>query len=398
MGKTIDVKGWPPSGGDGGDPAGNRWDGKNLKAPPLVVVAVALFGILAVLISFMGLTGRLGMSKIAPSQVGVVVNYLTGKEEVVVQPGYCFYMPFIEEVFILDKSQQRFVMAGDRYIDANHVPRLTVRASDGSSFYFEEIPIQYQILPGEAAAVLRDSGPGEGYKQEWIKAHARSILRDEFGRFTAVDAANPTVFDQARIEAKKRLNETLNPHGIEVVLIGTPNPKFDRAYEDAIEQRKSADQEVERLQAKLEQLEQERDQKLAQVQREKQVENNELVGELTKEQLEAQRQATETRKRAEAYAAERSFAGAAELEQLTATARGLEAKYRAEAEGIASRAQALEQRGEVVVREALIEKLLGIKFTLVPYSRDPEPKRLEHVDGRKDGSMADEAAFGGGDR
>ena len=40
--------------------------------------------------------------------------------------------------------------------------------------------------------------------------------------------------------------------------------------------------------------------------------------------------------------------------------------------------KALEQRGEVVVREALVEKLLGVRFTLVPYSRDPAPERLEH--------------------
>ncbi|MEL7341960.1 MAG: PAS domain-containing protein, partial [Bacteroidota bacterium] len=41
-------------------------------------------------------------------------------------------------------------------------------------------------------------------------------------------------------------------------------------------------------------------------------------------------------------------------------------------------AEALAERGEVVVREALVEKLMGVKFTLVPYSRDPAPERLEH--------------------
>ena len=176
----------------------------------------------------------------------------------------------------------------------------------------------------------------------------------------------------------------MNPHGIEVVLIGTPNPKFDRAYEDAIEKRKSADQEVERLQAKLEQLGEEREQKLAEVERKKSVERNELVGELTKMKLDADRLATETRKTAEAYATQRGFEA--------------EAKYRAEAEGLSSRAEALEQRGEVVVREALVEKLTGIKFTLVPYSRDAEPKRLEHVDGRKDGTKVDETVFAEGGR
>ena len=30
----------------------------------------------------------------------------------------------------------------------------------------------------------------------------------------------------------------------------------------------------------------------------------------------------------------------------------------------------------------LIEKLRRVRFTLIPYSKDPSPKRLEHVDAR----------------
>ena len=58
-------------------------------------------------------------------------------------------------------------------------------------------------------------------------------------------------------------------------------------------------------------------------------------------------------------------------------------------------AQALERRGEVVVREAIIEKLRSIKFTLIPYSRDPAPKRLEHL-GAKPTTLIDEATFDSG--
>ena len=61
-----------------------------------------------------------------------------------------------------------------------------------------------------------------------------------------------------------------------------------------------------------------------------------------------------------------------------AQARGLTAKYTKEAEGLEAKAKALEERGEVVVREALIRKLNSIRFSLVPYSRDPAPRRLEH--------------------
>ena len=61
-----------------------------------------------------------------------------------------------------------------------------------------------------------------------------------------------------------------------------------------------------------------------------------------------------------------------------------------------SKALALEERGEVVVREALVEKLTNVRFTLVPYSRDSVPKRLEHVDAR-DAARLDPAEIEGGE-
>ena len=44
----------------------------------------------------------------------------------------------------------------------------------------------------------------------------------------------------------------------------------------------------------------------------------------------------------------------------------------------------------MIVREALIQKLASINFTLVPYSRDPVPKRLEHVDARGAAKLVDD--------
>ena len=174
----------------------------------------------------------------------------------------------------------------------------------------------------------------------------------------------------------------LSPHGLRVVRIVTPNPKFDERYERAIEERKEADQEVEELNARAEQLEQVRVQRLAAVRKEKEVEMQTLEGELSKNLLAAERDAIRIQRGADAFAATRIAEGQAELAKLTADAEGLTQKYTKEAEGIASRAKALEQRGEVVVREALVEKLLGVKFTFVPYSRDPAPQRLEHSGNR----------------
>ncbi len=390
MARTIDVDGRSTHP----DPQEPRDGGIKMLSPK--VLSAVLISMAAGLLALMAITGRLGVANVGTKEVAVVVNYISGAERPVLTPGYCFYLPFIEEVFIFDRSMQEFLMKGGTYKDSNHVPQLTVRASDGSSFYFEEMPIQNQVRPEMVTTLLQDSGPGERYKEEWVKAHARSILRDEFGRFTPVEAANPTVFLQAQAECKRRLNVALEPHGIEVVLIGTPTPKFDKAYEQAIEDRKSADQEVERLEVVLDQLVEERDQKLAAVERQKSVEMAELTGELKKELLESERQRIRVERGADAYAARRRLEGAASKAGKTEEARGLVARYSKEAEGLASQAKALELKGDVVVREALVKKLTSIDFTLVPYSRDPQPTRLEHVDAKGMDAMAGSADEGRG--
>jgi regulator of protease activity HflC (stomatin/prohibitin superfamily) len=208
------------------------------------------------------------------------------------------------------------------------------------------------------------------------------VLRDEFGRFSAVEVADPSSYTTARVRSTERLNEYLEPHGIRILQIITPKPRFDARYEEAIEERKVADQEVERLKQRELQLLQERERELALVQKEKEIQWEELQGDLKKRELESQREAIQITKEADRYKVTREAEGQQQLDRLTAESQGLVAKYTKEAEGIRARAEALEARGRVVVREALIEKLSRISFTLVPYSRDPMPKRLEHSDAR----------------
>jgi hypothetical protein len=112
-----------------------------------------------------------------------------------------------------------------------------------------------------------------------------------------------------------------------------------------------------------------------------------LRGELDRERLAAERDSTRLRSAADAFRIERNADGLAAQAELVARARGLVDKYTKEAEGLRAQVEALATRGEVVVREALIERLARIRFTFVPYSKDPAPDRLEHVDARVTGSQ-----------
>ena len=227
------------------------------------IVVLVLFLVVLVMAGFGGVT------EIKDNEVAVVVNYLSGEREVITQPGNKIFIPFIEEVFTLDKSANKFLMEGKSDRSTDHVRELSVRASDGSFFWFESLEIQYELLPHMSKNVIRNSGTKDAFKKFWLMSYARSILRDEFGKFNPEEISNPTNYAAARTEAQNRINQLLETQGIKVVQITIPKPKFDEEYEKAIEDRKLANQDVQRLQAQAIQLEKEKEKKLAAIESEK---------------------------------------------------------------------------------------------------------------------------------
>jgi regulator of protease activity HflC (stomatin/prohibitin superfamily) len=383
--RTIDMDD-TNSSSDGGSrpekrPRRSTGGGRRISASSVLTGIAALFAVF--LFAGLGASGNLGFVTVTDSEVAVKLNYMTGTREVITTPGIKTYIPFLQAVFKVNREPQRYMMEGNKMRGDSHAPFLTVRARDGSNFWFESLEIQYMILPSKAGEIIDDSGLDDGFKRDWVRAFARSILRDEFGRFSAVEVADPSSYRAARVRSTERMNEYLNPHGVNVLQIITPKPRFDPKYEQAIEDRKEADQDVERLKELENQLTEERGQQLALVEKEKEIEWQGLQGDLARERKEAERESILVMKGADRYKVTREAEGKAERDRFTAQAEGLTAKYTKEAEGIRARAAALEQRGSVVVREALIDKLSSIRFTLVPYSRDPSPKRLEHLDGNQ---------------
>src|SRR5690606_41841990 len=92
------------------------------------------------------------------------------------QPGWLFKLPFgVHSVTILDASPHTFTMRGETNIDAENVRELTVRASDGSNFHFQDTKIIFQIRGDEAQKVIADAGPGGGFV-DWMRPYARAEI------------------------------------------------------------------------------------------------------------------------------------------------------------------------------------------------------------------------------
>jgi membrane protease subunit HflC len=294
------------------------------------------------------------------------------------EPGYHLFVPWLQELHLFDKSPNEYRMEGELPAGINRAPQLSVRANDGSSFYFESLSLHYALLPERGSLLLEDSGPGERFKATLPNAFARAVLRDEFGRFSAEEIVEPQNLHTAVHNSQTRLNELLLPHGVVVLEITTPKPRFDPEYETAIERRKVADQEVQHLQAKRLQLDQEKLQREARANREKEIERRGVLAELEQQLLVAQRDDIRVRTDADIFYEEKLRAAATTKAQKEQQARDLELRYRMENEGLTARLAALAERAESVLRAALIDKLRSIEISLVPYSRDASPKELEY--------------------
>ncbi len=367
--------GWPP-------PPGKRPGGRGSAAgfnPPKALIPLILLILLLAGTLFLFISGKGGIVDIADTEVAVVVNYLSGEEMIISTPGVTIFVPWLNEAFILDKSPNEFVMEGSKDLSTNHVRELSVRAKDGSSFRFSSMKIQYQLIPSKAAVVLQNSGSADSFKRNWVRAFARSVLRDEFGSYSSDEIADPSNYSTATVNSKIRLNKLLEPHGIEIIQIITPKPSFDAAVEQAIEDRKNANQEVERLRIEQTKLTQEEMRKLAETERTKASEFEQTLGLLKAEKINAEKDAIEVIKSADAYKITQVNAGKAQEGKKIQEARALEESARKEAEGLAARVKALESRGEILVREQLAKKFTTVQFRVVPYRRDPTPVRIEHI-------------------
>jgi membrane protease subunit HflC len=318
------------------------------------------------------------MVEVRDDQTAVVQDHLGSRARVDDTPGRKLFLPWFTEIEALDKRPLAYAFEGNAKAERTRAPQLLVRANDGSSFWFDRFSLRYALIPSEAARVLADSGRGERYQDVLVQAFARAVLRDEFGRFTAEEVIVPDNSTAATRAARERMNALLASHGVQVLEIDVAKPRFDHEYESAIERRKVAEQEIEHLRARGDELRQERLQRLARVRKEKEDERRTKESQLAIERLQAEQKAIRQRSEAEVYALMRSEAAKAMRAEREATAGALVERYTREAEGLAARALALAARGPEAVREAWIARLAEIEFTLIPYSHDGRPERVEY--------------------
>lgn len=327
------------------------------------------------------ITGGLGVVEVLPGEAAVVYVTLTGSERVVTDQGTLTFVPFFQRVERVDVQPQVLTMDGTEVgKNPNHDTKLTVRAKDGSEFWFDELEIHYQLVPSMVTTVLSKHGRGDEYKHA-VRSHSRQVLRDEFGRYTFLEVADPSSYQTATAEATQRLNARLNPTGIQVTLIKTPRPRFDQSVEQAINDRQTAQQEVRVQQRERERLVKKRDRRVQAVRQSK---NGELQSEkarLESEFKQAQAQLIETRTAADTFAIERRAEADAKKEEELTRAAGIRVAATERAKGLRAEIEAVGAQGPGMLDRTIAELVMPQieQVSAAPYQKARHPVDIRHI-------------------
>lgn len=306
---------------------------------------------------------------VSPQEVAVIKNNFTGVETVRTDSGLVLHLPWgLTDVFLLDRTEQVFSMTkhtdrGDRA----SVDNVRIKLIDGSNIDLD-VDVNYKIVAWQANDIIKRVGPGSAFKNKMIRSYARALIREKYGTLTLEEVADPATRTGQNLLVKDALNESLRTFGIEVTLVNTTNFVFNPRYETLVKEKKAAMQRFINQKAAQERAQKEQETEIAQAEREK---NNALItarGAASKRLVEAEAQATQLVARAQGEAYAHQLEGEREYQVAINDARAVEREGLNTAAGIERLADAYENGGRGLVKEALARKLAGARINGRPYS------------------------------
>jgi len=272
-----------------------------------------------------------------------------GVEDRVYAPGATyFFMPFINDWDVFDTKLQNLEMTfsqvrGDRKTRDD----LVLKTIDGNDISLDVI-IAYRIDANKAPHILQYVAPDDATLRDLIvRTVARSKPRDIFGELKTEAFYVADAREAQSIKAKEALQKILGPMGVIVEKVLTNDYRFNPEYQKAIEDKKVADQQVEKNKSAQHAALEEYKRKL-----------EEVRGEVNKMVADADGQYLKDKIEADVY-----------QEQQQLLAKAIQAEGIAEANGIQEMNNALAgSGGEAIVKLRIAEALQGKRIILLPVS------------------------------
>lgn len=270
-----------------------------------------------------------------------------GVQEKVYAPGSTyFFVPFITDWHTFDTRIQKLEMtAGVNEGDRSQRDDLLFKTIDGNDISLDVI-ISYQIDPEKGPMVLQLVGRSDAeVKNNIVRSIGRSKPRDIFGELKTEDFYQAEKRSRQALVVKDKLNEILSNYGVIVTEVLLQDYNFTPAYTDAIEQKKIADQQVEKLRS----------------------ETNAVEQEYITEVKEAEAEVAQIKAAADGEFERAKIEADAYFRQQEQIAEAIRAEARAEAEAIREMNAALSgEGGAEIVKLRIAEALKAKKLLMVP--------------------------------
>jgi len=272
-----------------------------------------------------------------------------GVEEKVYAPGSTyFFLPFINDWHMFDTKLQNLEMTfehtrGDRRTRDD----LLFKTIDGNDISLDVI-IAYRINPQQAPYILQFvATDNRTLREKIVRTIARSKPRDVFGELKTEEFY---VADRRELQsqrAKKILQDILGPMGIVVEKVLTKDYRFNPEYQKAIEDKKVADQRVEKNKSAQRAALEEYKRKL-----------EEAKGEVNKMIADADGQYRKAKIEADVYFEQQELIAQAIKTEAIATAKGIQEMNNA----------MTGSGGEALVKLRIAEAIQGKRIILLPIS------------------------------
>jgi regulator of protease activity HflC (stomatin/prohibitin superfamily) len=272
-----------------------------------------------------------------------------GVEDRIYAPGATyFFLPFINDWHVFDTKLQNLEMTysqvrGDRRTRDD----LVLKTIDGNDISLDVI-IAYRIDADKAPHILQYvARDDKTLRDKIVRTVARSKPRDIFGELKTEAFYVADAREAQSGKAREALQKILGPMGIIVEKVLTNDYRFNPEYQKAIEDKKVADQQVEKNKSAQHAATEEYKRKL-----------EEAKGEVNKMVADADGQYLKDKIEADVY-----------QEQQQLLAKAIQAEGIAEANGIQEMNNALAgSGGEAIVKLRIAEALQGKRIVLLPVS------------------------------
>ena len=297
---------------------------------PLKTLLGTAFAIAIVLFALA--LARHGFAHVRENEVGVLADNLRDKLVLKDRVGYHFFIPYLANFYVLDKTIQKRSLTWDQGAGAPTGRDVKLKTADGNTVSLD-IAVTFKLIPLKAVDVLRGSGPGTGFIDLWVEPFARHCCFANFGRLSTEELYDATKRNAMAQAAMKDMNEKLMPHGIEVIAVIPGEFRFYREYEQVIQEKKLADQQVEEQQAQARASVEDRERQIIEAQKKAETRLAAFEGESTNRLIQAVAEADKIRRDAEGQSRFTKLGADSTLYTVTQQAAGRKATLLAEADG-----------------------------------------------------------------